>query len=57
MEKHKQDLGVEGRVIFKWIFKRQDGLDSTGSSYGRVAGPLKHGNEPSSSVNCVNSLH
>jgi hypothetical protein len=47
MEKHKQDLGMEGRVIVKWIFKRQDGLDSSGLSYGRVASSLKHGNESS----------
>jgi len=50
MENHKWDLGVEGRVVIKWILKRQDGLDSSGSSYGRVARSLKHGNEPSSAV-------
>jgi hypothetical protein len=33
-EKHLEDLGVDGRIIFKWIFRKWNGghgLDLSGS--------------------------
>jgi hypothetical protein len=39
-----QDLGVEGRVILKWIGCDR-GLDPSSSGQGKVAGCCEHGNE------------
>ena len=50
---HLADLGVNGRIIFKWIFKTQEqaSKDLSSSKYGQVAGSCEHGNEPLSSIN------
>jgi hypothetical protein len=43
---HSEDLGIDGKIILKWIFRIVgEGLDSSGS--GLVAGSCEHGNEPS----------
>jgi hypothetical protein len=42
-----EDLGVNGRIILKWILRklhRAHGLDSSGSVQGTVAGACKCGN-------------
>jgi hypothetical protein len=44
-----EDLGVDGRLIFKWILVRC-GLDASHSGQGPVAGSCEHGNEPSGCV-------
>jgi len=53
--KHFEDLGVDGRIILKWIFKKlvwmMDGLDCSASGYGQVAGACECCNEPSGSIN------
>jgi hypothetical protein len=43
------DLGVDGRIIFKFILNKYDmrgALDSSGSGQGPVAGFCEVGNEP-----------
>ena len=43
-----EDLGVDGRIILKFIFKKWDGdlgLDLSGLGYGQVAGSCECGNE------------
>jgi len=45
---HLEDLGVDGRIILKFIFKKWDGdlgLDLSGLGYGQVAGSCECGNE------------
>jgi hypothetical protein len=48
---HLQDLGIDGRIIFKWIFKNLmegwHGLDCSGSGYGQVTDSCQCGNKPS----------
>ena len=50
------DPGVDGRIIFRWIFRKWDaggyGLNRVGSGYGQVAGTCEYGNEPSGSIKC-----
>jgi hypothetical protein len=46
---HSKDLGVNGRIILKWILGKwcvRCGLNSSGSEKGLVAGSCQHGNEP-----------
>jgi hypothetical protein len=49
---HLGDLGVDGRIILKWIFKKWDRLVCSGSEQGQVAGSCECGNEPSVSIKC-----
>jgi hypothetical protein len=44
-----KDIGVYGRIMFKWIFLDGCGLDASGSGWGTFAGSCIHGNEPSDS--------
>jgi hypothetical protein len=53
------DTGVNGRIIFKWIFRKWDvgyGLDRAGSEYGQVEGTCECGNELSGSIKCAEFL-
>ena len=46
---------VDGRIIFKWIFKKWaggHGRDGSGSGQGQVEGCCECGNEPSGSIKC-----
>ena len=50
-----RDPGVDGRMILRWIFRKQNGrgghgLDLSGSAYRQVAGICECGNEPSGSI-------
>jgi len=50
---HLEDLGVDGRIILKWIFRTWDGGVWTALIWlrtGQVAGCCKHTNEPSGSI-------
>jgi hypothetical protein len=45
-----EDIGLNWRIILKYIFKKPDGgyrLDWSGSEYGQVTGSCKCGSEPS----------
>ena len=46
---HLEDLGVDGRIILSWIFKKWDVRTCIGSSWRRTGtggGCCKCGNEP-----------
>ena len=52
---HLGDPGVDGRIIFRWIFSKLDVGVSTGSSWLRIGaggGHFECGNEPSGSIKC-----
>ena len=52
---HFEDLGVDGRIKLKCIFRKWDGrhgLDLSGSGLGQVVGSCECGNEPSGSIKC-----
>jgi hypothetical protein len=51
---HLKDPGVYGRIILKLVFEKWDGegLASSGSAEGQVAGCYECGNEPSGSIKC-----
>ena len=52
---HLADLGVNGRIILKRVFKKTDGrhgLLRSGSGEGQVEGACKCGNKPSGSIKC-----
>ena len=49
-----ENLGIDGRVILKWMFKKCDGewTELSGSEMGQVAVAYEYGNEPSASIKC-----
>jgi hypothetical protein len=47
---HWGDLGVDGRIILRWIFRKWDVGLWTGLSWLRVADTCECGNEPSGSI-------
>jgi hypothetical protein len=52
---HMEYLGVDGRIVLKWMSKRWDGTAWTGLiclGYGQVAGTCECGNELSGSIKC-----
>jgi hypothetical protein len=52
---HLKDLGVDGTIVLKWIFKKWDGEPWTGLSWlriGQVAGACECCNELSDSIKC-----
>jgi hypothetical protein len=56
---HLEDLGVDRKIVLKWIFKKWDGehgLDFSGSGWGQVAGAGECGNEHSGSIKCEEIL-
>jgi hypothetical protein len=53
------DLGVDWRIILKWLFNKWDGwhgLDYIDSGLGQLVGTCKCSNEPSVSMKCVEFL-
>ena len=55
--KEMEDIGIDGRIILKWFFKKWDGrhgMDWAGSVPGQVAGSSECGNESSGSMNVGN---
>jgi hypothetical protein len=53
---HFEDLGVHGKIILKWGFKKLEGghgLDRSGSGQGQMVGCCEYGDEPSRSIKCV----
>jgi hypothetical protein len=53
-EGHAEVLGVDGRIILKWIFREigyvNCGLDHSDPAYGPVTGPCEYGNEQLGSI-------
>jgi hypothetical protein len=50
---HLEDLGVDGRMVLRWIFRKWDVGAWTGFMWlrmGQVAGTRECGNEPSGSI-------
>jgi hypothetical protein len=48
-----EDLGIDGRMILKWIFKKCDGEAWTGSNWPRMwTGGCECGNEPLGTIKC-----
>jgi len=45
-----EEVGIDVRIIFKWVFNKFHGLDSSGSVLGEVAGACECGNEHSGSI-------
>jgi hypothetical protein len=57
---HLEDLGRDGRIMLKWIFKQWDGRhgpDCCGTGQGQVAGACERGNEPFRSIKCGEFLY
>jgi hypothetical protein len=52
---HLENLGIDGRIILKFMFKRLDGkqgLDCSGSGWGQMASSYECGNEDQGSIKC-----
>jgi len=51
---HLEDLGVDGKLMLKWILSRiaGRGLDSAGLTQGEVEGRCERGIETSGSTKC-----
>jgi hypothetical protein len=55
IKNHLEDLGVDGRIKLKWIFKKWDSggaWNGSDSGQGQVARSCECGNESSGSVKC-----
>ena len=53
---HLKDVGVDGRKILKWIFKKWDRESCTGFIWLRIGtggGRCECGNEPSGFIKCA----
>jgi hypothetical protein len=52
---HLEDLGIEGRIILKWILNRIVKLrvDASGSGQEQKAGCCQYGNKPLDSIKCM----
>jgi hypothetical protein len=56
---HLGDQGVDGRIIYRWIFRKWDVVVWTGLSWlriGQVTGTCECGNEPSGFIKCMEFL-
>jgi len=56
---HLEDSGMDGRLIFRCIFRKWDVGVWTGLIWPRIGaggGTCKRGNEPSGSIKCVEFL-
>jgi hypothetical protein len=42
---HLEEVGIDGRIILKWIFKKWNGRHGSGSGQGEVAAASECGNE------------
>jgi hypothetical protein len=51
---HVGGLGVDGRIILKWIFNRVCEKNLSDSQYGPASGSCKYGNEISVSIKVRN---
>ena len=52
---HFESLGVEGRIILRWIVRKGGGMAWTGLVWlkiGTIVGTCKGGNEPLGSIKC-----
>jgi hypothetical protein len=52
---HLENLGVDRKVILKWIYRKWDlghGWDCSGSGFVDVATAFECGNEPFGSIKC-----
>jgi len=47
---HLEEVDVDVRIIFKWVFKKWHRLDCSGSVLREVASACDCGNEPSGSI-------
>ena len=57
---HLGDLGVDGRIILRWVFWKWDvevWLYQAGWGYGEVAGSCEYSNELLGSLKCGNFLN
>jgi len=52
---HMKDIGINGRIILSWIFRKWGegyGPDCSGTGKVQVPGTCNCGNEPSGSIKC-----